>query len=234
MNIIYYDFVWKNQQFSILRFFSKPKEMGSAYETLQKVYAILQDRSFQERVQENEIEEIQTACSALYQRFDHKVQNQSQTAMGLFAPKIFGFGNMQKTWGETQSLYNEICTQLFKLRIGKHFVWQLERARNNQEQKLFQQWKPDDHREHDQKTEKTLLHEAAAHGCHAIASTLIGRGADLNAQDCEGNTPLHEAVGSQHESVAELLLDKGANVKLENRGHLTPLRSPPVRGIYFW
>lgn len=57
----------------------------------------------------------------------------------------------------------------------------------------------------------------------AMAELLIEWGADLNAQDKDGNTPLHEALIREHRELLEVLIKQGANLNvLNNRGD-TPL-----------
>jgi len=43
---------------------------------------------------------------------------------------------------------------------------------------------------------------------------LIGLGANVDAQDNDGNTPLHVATRTRHTGIAQLLLKAGANTEL--------------------
>ncbi|XP_065191923.1 serine/threonine-protein phosphatase 6 regulatory ankyrin repeat subunit A-like [Sycon ciliatum] len=53
----------------------------------------------------------------------------------------------------------------------------------------------------------TLLHHCAVHGNDRLANILIGRGADVNAQDSlERRTPLHEAVRWNKINVVKVML----------------------------
>ncbi len=67
------------------------------------------------------------------------------------------------------------------------------------------------------------LHWAAAQGNTAMVRSLLYRGADINAQDEEGNTPLHLAARNGSLSTAKLLLARGANPTIVNRDGQTPL-----------
>jgi len=55
------------------------------------------------------------------------------------------------------------------------------------------------------------------------AELLISKGAQVNVQDDEGNSPLHHAVKGGHKDVAELLIGKGANVNARNQRGFTPI-----------
>ena len=69
----------------------------------------------------------------------------------------------------------------------------------------------------------TPLHWATAHGNLKLISTLLDKGADINAEDNNLWTPLHEAVSNGNKEVASLLLDKGADVNAEDNNLWTPL-----------
>ena len=59
----------------------------------------------------------------------------------------------------------------------------------------------------------TLLHCAAEHGRTALVSALLGKGADVNAQeDHYWNTPLMFACSNGHESTALALIALGADI----------------------
>ncbi|MGB6063680.1 MAG: ankyrin repeat domain-containing protein [Desulfomonilaceae bacterium] len=50
-----------------------------------------------------------------------------------------------------------------------------------------------------------------------ICRLLLDRGADVNAADCDGNTPLMIAVRFKRFDLARHLVERGANPKLRNR-----------------
>jgi ankyrin repeat protein len=56
----------------------------------------------------------------------------------------------------------------------------------------------------------TALHMAARRGNAEVAEALLGCGADINAQDTNGDTPLQRARNCRKPAVAELLLSRGA------------------------
>jgi len=68
-----------------------------------------------------------------------------------------------------------------------------------------------------------LLLQAAAEGNTEQAKSLISKGADINAQGENGNTPLHRAARQVHKEVVELLIDKGAKVNSKNAMGDAPL-----------
>jgi ankyrin repeat protein len=47
----------------------------------------------------------------------------------------------------------------------------------------------------------------------AIVELLVERGLDVNAQNCDGNTPLHLAMSPFQREVAKYLVDSGADRK---------------------
>lgn len=61
------------------------------------------------------------------------------------------------------------------------------------------------------------LHTAAAAGDAGRVKHLLETGADINAQDGDGQTPLHKAAVGGHTDVVKLLLDKGADAGIEDR-----------------
>ncbi|KAM7311320.1 rabankyrin-5 [Ixodes scapularis] len=61
-------------------------------------------------------------------------------------------------------------------------------------------------------------------GMDRVASSLLQHGADVNAQDGNGNTPLHRSIEAQNVDVFHLLLEsKGVNLELRNNDQQTPL-----------
>jgi len=70
----------------------------------------------------------------------------------------------------------------------------------------------------------TALHYAAEQGHGDVAELLLGKGADVNAENNGGATPLHIAVYNAHKDVAELLIAKGADINAAAKDGTTPLQ----------
>ena len=64
----------------------------------------------------------------------------------------------------------------------------------------------------------------------ARVEKLLARGANVNAQDADGDTALHGAAQSGNVEIARILLDKGANLNAKNRQGGTPLMWAAVYG----
>lgn len=64
----------------------------------------------------------------------------------------------------------------------------------------------------------TPLHFAADRGQLEVATLLIQRGAQVNAQDIDGQTPLHYAALCEHEAMCRLLVAHGADAGLQDEG----------------
>jgi ankyrin repeat protein len=64
---------------------------------------------------------------------------------------------------------------------------------------------------------RTALHQAALNGHVDVCDALLDKGARIDIQDADKNTPLHLAVIRKHEQVAMKLAKKGANSTAENR-----------------
>jgi ankyrin repeat protein len=56
----------------------------------------------------------------------------------------------------------------------------------------------------------------------AITEFLVERGLDVNAQDCDGNTPLHLALSPFQREVARHLIDSGADPEIKNWKGMSP------------
>ncbi|WP_338482336.1 ankyrin repeat domain-containing protein [Wolbachia endosymbiont (group A) of Ophion costatus] len=70
---------------------------------------------------------------------------------------------------------------------------------------------------------KNSLHLAAKLGNLEAVQDLLGKGANVNAQNDTGKTPLHWAAREGHKQVVQALLDKGANVNAEDQDGETSL-----------
>jgi len=71
---------------------------------------------------------------------------------------------------------------------------------------------------------------AAAEGHLETVRTLIGRGADVNAEDSAGWTALHAATRNGHKDIVVLLLDHGARIKPATWYNPTPMYVAEKRG----
>lgn len=76
---------------------------------------------------------------------------------------------------------------------------------------------------HQSDNDSTLLHKAAIVGEIELASELIDRGIELDAQDYEGKTPLHRALELEEWEIAELLITNGADVNVLDTHGRPPL-----------
>ncbi|WP_341810741.1 ankyrin repeat domain-containing protein [Wolbachia endosymbiont (group A) of Campoletis raptor] len=77
---------------------------------------------------------------------------------------------------------------------------------------------------------KNSLHLAAKLGNLEAVQDLLGKGANVNAQNDTGKTPLHWAAREGHKQVVQALLDKGANVNATDQDGKTPLHWAAVKG----
>jgi len=57
----------------------------------------------------------------------------------------------------------------------------------------------------------------------SLLKLLLKKGASINAQDDNGDTPLHLAVETQHEEVILVLLSNNCDTSLVNKANQTPL-----------
>ncbi|HEU0117548.1 MAG TPA: ankyrin repeat domain-containing protein [Alphaproteobacteria bacterium] len=61
-----------------------------------------------------------------------------------------------------------------------------------------------------------LVGEVASHGYFGTALSLVELGADVNAQDAEGNTPIMRAIMSTYPAVTSGLWERGADLDIRN------------------
>lgn len=84
----------------------------------------------------------------------------------------------------------------------------------------------------DRDTGETALHIVVKRGDATYTRFLIGRGANMNAQDARGNTPLMLAVSTNLYDIVETLIRLRANVNLGNASGETPLiRAVQLRNV---
>ena len=76
----------------------------------------------------------------------------------------------------------------------------------------------------------TLLHLASLNGHVKAACMLIEHGADLTAQDNDGDTPLHLAWNEGEVGVARMLIERGSDLTAQNNKGNTPSRLVWCRG----
>ncbi len=72
---------------------------------------------------------------------------------------------------------------------------------------------------------RSMLHHIALNpnaNSLAIVELFVKRGLDVNAQDCDGNTPLHLALMPFQKDVAKHLMDSGADPKIKNWKGISP------------
>lgn len=74
---------------------------------------------------------------------------------------------------------------------------------------------------------QTPLHIAAECGSTEFAAALISFGADLDAQDKNGDSPLHLAMANCKYTTAKVLLKNGADPTIRNHGGQTPEYTGP-------
>jgi ankyrin repeat protein len=63
-----------------------------------------------------------------------------------------------------------------------------------------------------------------------IVQLLLEKGADVNAQGKDSDTPLSWACDGSHIEIVQLLLEKGADINAQGEDSDTPLRSACLRG----
>jgi ankyrin repeat protein len=78
------------------------------------------------------------------------------------------------------------------------------------------------------RSNSTLLHEAAGSGNIDIIRLLLDRDADVNVLDRCGDSPLHKAF--RYHDAVKLLVDRGADVNARNKSNSTPLHEASGSG----
>jgi len=86
----------------------------------------------------------------------------------------------------------------------------------------------------DETGEATALHRAAYRGHLAIVQLLLDKGAMVDAEDFEGQTPLQRALAQGHAEVADLLVSRGASLDHVARGNWTMLHAAAAGGLITW
>lgn len=77
---------------------------------------------------------------------------------------------------------------------------------------------------------RTLLHHTCAQGNLPVARWLVGKGADINAPDADGQTPIDYAIGVKHSAIEKYLASIGAATKSEIDAG-APLQQSQVRHV---
>lgn len=80
--------------------------------------------------------------------------------------------------------------------------------------------------------EGSALHRATRNGDIETVKTLVGNGADVNAENEQGLTPLHIIALNGRTDLAEVLLDSGATINQRESytGKLTPMAMALLMG----
>ena len=76
----------------------------------------------------------------------------------------------------------------------------------------------------------TPLHLTSRQGHVEVARMLVGRGANMSAQDEDGRTPLHWACREGHVDMARMLVERGADVLAQDKDRWTPLHGASREG----
>lgn len=72
---------------------------------------------------------------------------------------------------------------------------------------------------------------AVSAGHREIVELLIGKNADVNLTNNNGQTPLHYAASKNHFEIAQALIKKGASINTRDRLMQTPLHRCASKGI---
>jgi E3 ubiquitin-protein ligase mind-bomb len=77
----------------------------------------------------------------------------------------------------------------------------------------------------------TALHVAVIKNSADCLRVLLASNADVNAQDCFGDSPLHDAIGRGYNELFGLLLDTpGLNLQLRNKRGFNVLQHAALKG----
>ena len=73
---------------------------------------------------------------------------------------------------------------------------------------------------------RTPLHQAADGDDRKkpIVELLLNSGAEVNAQDVDGNTPLHVAAANNGLGIVKVLIQRGANLHAKNKAGKSPVQ----------
>jgi ankyrin repeat protein len=80
----------------------------------------------------------------------------------------------------------------------------------------------------------TLLHHSVMSGNLSAATVIVKRGADINSQDENKDTPLHFAIRKNQDATRELLINAGADVTLMNSRRTSPLAESWAKKSLDW
>ena len=113
---------------------------------------------------------------------------------------------------------SEVCQEALSIAVNKRFDVPMVRL-------FLEEFRTDPNYIIEPKMdERTILHQAVRKKCHSeVIQLLIEHGADVNAQDIDGNTPLH-LVGRHHKTAA-ILIEAGAHPNITCTRGMTPLHN---------
>ena len=142
----------------------------------------------------------------------------------VFSQPTFAKKSMQQKSVEMNAMLAK-CLELKDVNLFKKCAKKVISAYESRKTK-YQSYETGTQKSHN-KSKITPLHKAADKGDVALASSLIKKGANVNARDWLGTTPLYWAAYKGHVEVSELLLKHGANVN-EKADHGTHFGRTPL------